>query len=367
MSGAAAGQGSPALKRRPSAPFIRAGRSTPTLAWTAALCLAPAAAWGVFLFGLPAGLVLAVSVGTALAAEGLCSLLRGEFTLVDGSAFLSGLLVGCLVPPGVPLYVPAAASGFAMIVVKHTFGGLGRNWMNPALAGVVFAQVSWPAAFDGLAATRWTAAGPAPLGALSAALEAGKGATGGAFFTLAGAGWQSSGADAAVVGWLNATVLGRLGLFVAGGAFDLLVGIRPGGIGEACVPLLLAAAAVLVARRVIRWEIPAVSVGVFGLLTWALGGLSAGGGLFTGNPVFHLAAGSTLLVCIFMATDPVTSPLTRAGRVVYGCGLGGFAFLLRFHGSLGDGSALALLLADCTVPLLDRWTRPARARQGAAA
>jgi Na+-translocating ferredoxin:NAD+ oxidoreductase subunit D len=366
MNGALPWPGGLAPPRGPSAPFIRTGPSAPALAWTAVLCLAPSAAWGVFLFGLQAALVLAVSTGTALAAEALCSLLRREFTLLDGSALLSGLLVGCLLPAGVPLYVPAAASGFALVVVKHTFGGLGRNWMNPALAGVVFARVSWPAAFAGMAATRWTAAGPAPLDGLRAALASGRPARGGAFFTLAGAGVQPSGADAAVVGWLNSTVLGRLGLSGADGAFDLLVGIRPGGIGEAGVPLLLAAAAVLIARRVIRWEIPAASVGVFGVLTWALGGLATGSGLFAGSPVFHLAAGSLLLVCIFMATDPVTSPLTRVGRILSGCSLGCLAFLLRFHGSLGDGSALALLLVNCMVPLLDRWTRPARARLGGA-
>lgn len=342
-----------------TAPFLRAGPSWPAQTWTAALCLAPAAGWGIALFGAHAALVLAVAVGTAAAAEALCSAARRAFTLGDGSAVLSGLLVGCLMPPGAPLYVPAVASAFAMVVVKHTFGGLGRNWMNPALAGVVFARLSWPAAFSGLTATRWTPAGPAPLDALASALSAGGPTQGGAFFTTAGAGWQASAADAAVVGWLNSHVLGRIGFQAAGGSFDIVAGIRPGLIGEASVPLLLAGAAVLIARKIIRWEIPAAALAVFAALAWALGGLPAGLGPFTGSPVFHLAAGSLLLVSIFMATDPVTSPLTRPGRIVSGCLLGCLAFLLRFHGSMGDGSALALLLANCVVPLVDRWTGPA--------
>ncbi len=333
----------------------------------AALCLAPAAAWGVALYGAPAALVLAVSVGTAAASEALCSLARRSFTLGDGSAVLSGLLVGCLAPPGAPLYVPAVASGFAMVVVKHTFGGLGSNWVNPALAGMLFARLSWPAAFAAFPATRWTPAVRPPLEVLAEAIASGGAARGGAFFTLAGVGAGASAADAAVTGWLNAHVLGRIGLHVAGGAFDIMVGIRPGAIGEAAVPLLIAAGVVLAVRRIIRWEIPVASLAVFAALAWALGGLPAGTGPFTGSPVFHLAAGSLLLVGIFMATDPVTSPLTRSGRVIAGCLLGALAFLLRFYGSLGDGAALALLLVNCTVPLLDRWTGPARSRAGGAA
>ena len=346
------------------APFARSGVTAPALSWTVVVCLVPSAAWGAFLFGPPAALVLAVAVLSALAAEALCALLRREFTLLDGSAALSGLLVGCLLPPGAPLFVPAAASAFAVVVVKQTFGGLGRNWMNPALAGVVFARISWPAAFAGPAAARWSAVGPGPLEALSTELASGRAAPGGAWDMLAVSGWRASGVDANVVGWINAHVLGPLGLALRTGSFDLLVGIRTGGIGEACVPLLLAGAAVLLARRVIRWEIPAASLAAFTVLAWALGGLPTGSGFFTGSVIFHLVAGSILLVSFFMATDPVTSPLTGPGRLIYGFGMGGLAFLLRFHGSIGDGSALAVLLMNCAVPLIDRCTRPSCVRRG---
>jgi electron transport complex protein RnfD len=341
------------------APHVRRTASTPALIWSVALCLLPAAAWGILVFGIPAALVLAATIGSALVCEALTGLLRREFTLPDGSAFLTGLMAGCLLPAGAPLYVAAAASAFAIVVVKQTFGGLGRNWMNPALAGVVFARVSWTGAFGAVVSTRWTGPAPAPLDALAAALSAPGSAAGRALDVLAAAGYPVSGADGRVVGWLNAR-LAPLGMSLPPGSLDLLVGIRAGGVGEVAVPLLLAGAAVLAARRIIRWQIPAAHLAAFAVLAWAFGGLGAGGGFFTGDVVFHLLAGSLLLVSFFMATDPVTSPLTSRGMIVYGVGLGAATFLLRFYGSMPDSAPLAVLLMNCTVPLIDRCTKPVR-------
>ena len=323
------------------APFARQGASSAAMAWTAVLCLLPSAVWGAGVLGARAALVIAVAVAAALAAEAAGAALRRTFTLHDGTALFSGLLVGCLLPPTVPLYVPAAAAGFALLVVKQTFGGLGRNWMNPALAGVIAARLCWPEAFAAPAATFWTAASLPPLAASPSVLRA-------------------SPVDAAVLGWLNAAVLSRVGLQLPPGAFDLLVGIRAGSIGELSVPFLAAGAAVLAARRIVRWQLPAAFLASFTLLAWVFGGLPAGAGFFAGLPFFHLAAGSLLLVAFFAATDPVTSPLTTAGQVVFGLGAGLLAFLLRFHGTLLDGSAPAVILMNAAVPLINRWTMPRR-------
>lgn len=325
----------------PAAPFAREGSSSAAMAWTAVLCLLPSAGWGVVVFGARAALVLAVAVAAALAAEAVGAALRREFTLTDGTAVYSGLLVGCLLPPTVPLYVPAAAAGFAMLVVKQTFGGLGRNWMNPALAGMVAARLCWPGPFAAPAATFWTAASLPPLAGPLSALRA-------------------SPVDAAVRGWLNAGVLSGAGMRPTPGSFDLLVGIRAGGIGELSVPLLAAGALVLAARRVARWHLPVTFLATFALLAWVFGGLPAGAGFFAGLPLYHLTAGSLLLVALFAATDPVTSPLTAGGQVIFGLGAGCLAFLLRFHGTLLDGPALAVLLMNAALPLIDRWTRPKR-------
>ncbi len=125
-------------------PHLGVRMSTSRMNWFVSLALLPAAGWGVFLFGTAALVVLAFSIGAALLAELAVTLPFGRFTLRDGSAVLTGCIVGLFMPAGIPGYVPAAASAFAILVVKQTFGGLGRNWMNPAMGGTVFAFLSWP-------------------------------------------------------------------------------------------------------------------------------------------------------------------------------------------------------------------------------
>jgi Na+-translocating ferredoxin:NAD+ oxidoreductase subunit D len=341
-------------------PHVHAGSRTPAFCWIVAACLAPAAGWGVLSYGRSAAVVLAVAVGAALAVELAAAGMRRRFTLDDGSAFLTGLLVGLSLPPAAPWYVAAAASGFAIAVVKQGFGGLGRNWMNPALAGRAFAALSWPGAMTAWLPTRFTGpdavAAATPLAAAGAASGPGR-AT---FAALASAGGPFSRADDAAVSWLNAHVLSPLGAAAPRGLLDLLAGLRAGAIGEASVLLLLAGAAVLLWRRIIRWEIPAALFGTFALFTGVLGGLPGGLGLFRGGVVFPLLTGGIVLAGFFMATDPVTSPMSRWGRVAYGALAGAFTWLLRVFGGAPEGVGLALLVANCFAPLLDRGTRPRR-------
>ena len=130
-------------KRITTSPQIHKSESTSGLMWSVSACLAPAAAWGIYVFGAGALLVLVVSIAAAMITEAGLGFLTKRFTLLDGSAFLTGLLIGFNLPPGIPLYIPIVASIFAIAVVKWTFGGLGANWMNPALAGRVFVFFSW--------------------------------------------------------------------------------------------------------------------------------------------------------------------------------------------------------------------------------
>lgn len=341
------------------APHLGVGMSTVRMTWLVSLSLLPAAAWGVFLFGSPALIVLAFSIGAAAAAELAATLPFGRFTLRDGSAVLTGCIVGLLMPPGVPAWVPAAASAFGILVVKQTFGGLGRNWMNPAMGGVVFALLSWPGLLSQWIAPRGGAGEAAalpPLEALRAALSS-PGSTGGTpLAILARAGYPFSDLDAQVLGWINAHLLAPLGTALQPGTFDVLAGHVAGGIGTVSAPLLMLGAWFLLSRGIVRWHLPVLYVGTFGVLTAVFGGLGTGQGLLAGGPGFHLLSGSIVLGAFFAAPDPVTSPLTDRGRCIFGIGLGGLTFLLRFFGSLGDGVAASIVLGNCAAPLLDRWT-----------
>jgi electron transport complex protein RnfD len=348
------------------APHIGVRLSTARMTWMVCLCLLLPAAWGIFLFGLPALGVLGVSLAAAALAELAATLPFRRFTLADGSAVLTGCIVALLMPAGVPLFVPAAASAFGILVIKQSFGGLGKNWMNPAMGGIVFASLSWPGLL-----TRWV--GPRggalqdavlpPLEALRAALAAGT-REGSSLAILNHSGYAFSGLDAQVVGWVNSHVMGPLGLGLQPGSFDVLVGHVAGGIGTVSIPLLLLGAWYLLSRGVIRWHLPVAYLGTFFVLSAVFGGLAQGRGWFAGGPIFQLFSGSLVLGAFFAAPDPVTSPLTNKGKWVFGIGLGVLTFFLRCYGSTGDGVASSIVLGNCAAPLLDRWAsrrRPGRA------
>jgi electron transport complex protein RnfD len=265
--------------------------------------LVPGTAWGVLLLGPAAVRVLGMAVGASLATElAIQALAWRRFTLGDGSALLTGLLVGLSLPVYVPLFVPAVAAAFAAAVVKASFGGLGSNWMNPALGGRLFAAFSWPV----LLAVR-----PQPP-----------------------------------AGWLGLT---------AGLSDGSLLG-GTGGAGLVSTLLLAAGGAYLLARRIAAWEIPAGFAAVFALTFWAFGGLPAG--LFRGDLPSALGSGGFALAALFMATDPVTSPQGRGARLAFGAGCGALSFLLRAYGGRLEAPFAAVVLMNMFVPLLDRW--PAR-------
>ena len=357
-----------------NAPFIFSKRTTASLVWGTVAALLPALAWGIYCFGIPAAVLAAASIGGALAAEAIMNGLRHRFTLLDGSAFLTGLLVGMAMPPGISPYIPAASSFFAVAVVKCAFGGLGSNWMNPALAGIVFSLVNWPSAMNtwilprhlakaaGVAAT----SGATPLGIVRS--HAGLAAAGsGPMDALAAAGAKFSGLDATVTDALNRSVFSRIGADLPSGYIDLLVGNKSGALGELSAILLLAASVILLSRRMIRWEIPASIIGSFALLTWIFGGLPSGDGFFSGDILFALLSGSFLLVAFFMAPDPVTSPSSRPGMFIYGLGVGILAFVFRSFGASAEGTAFAVILMNCAVPAIAKLDTGSSLRRAARA
>ena len=299
-----------ALPAPAPAPHLHDELTTRRIMVSVVLCLLPAVAWGALVLGPRALVVLAAAVIASLAAELLIAgVAWRRVTLGDGSALVTGVLVGSLLPAAVPLFIPVAASAFAVAVVKMTFGGLGRNWMNPALGGRVFAALSWPGVM--------AAAGLAPPG-----------------------GW--AGAPGGLPGrWLP--------------------GWRPlwagSSIAEVSTILLALAAAYLLAVRVVAWEVPASFAAAFVPAVWVLGGLAGGGGWFRGDVPAALGSGGLALVALYMATDPVTSPATRRGRLLFGAGCGLLAFLFRARGAGPEGAALAVVVMNMLVPLLDRARR----------
>lgn len=352
------------------APHYRDGMSSMRMTWLTAASLVPVVALGTVFFGLPALVVVGVGVASAMVTELAATLPGGRFTLADGSALLSGMLVGLLLPAGAPLYVPAAASAFGILVIKQSFGGLGRNWMNPAMGGVLFALVSWPGPSSHCLPPLGSAAGGAvipPLDALRAALSTSPTAAT-PLGALEKAGYAFSSLDSAVVGWINAHLLAPLGAALKPGTLDVLIGNVPGAIG-ASAPLLVLGASFLLFRKVIRWHLPVICLGSFAVLSLVFGGLAPGRGWFSGGPGFELLSGNLVLAAFYAAPDPVTSPLTNAGKNILGIALGVFMFLLRYFGSLGDGTAASIVLGNCLAPLLDQWTskgRPGSVRQEAA-
>ncbi len=302
-----------------ASPHIHAFSSTRIMMWTVIACLAPAGAWGVFVYGIDALLVIAASVASAVACEAIVSGVRGKVTVGDGSAVLTGLLVAYNMPPAVPGFIPVAASAFAILVVKQTFGGLGRNWMNPALAGRVFAMFCWTPEMTGFSA-------PVRFGAdaVSAATPLHE----------------------------------KAAAFLSHGSYlDLFIGNVPGCIGEVSKLLLVAGAIVLFATRIVGWVIPVSYLASFCCLVWIFGD-ARNGNMFGGDVLFQVLTGGLVLGALYMATDPVTTPLYPGGMFIFGIGCGFLTFFIRTFGSFPEGVSLAIILMNMTVPLVNRITKP---------
>jgi len=342
-----------------SSPQIRHKDTTSSIMWNVSLALLPAGLWGIYVFGIRSLFVVLLSIISAVAIEyGIARTLKKQ-TVMDGSAFLTGLLVGYNMPPNVPLFIPIIASAFAIAVVKWTFGGLGGNWMNPALGGRVFVFFSWTTGMsawkmprtlsgvDGLSAST-------PLTAVKTGIMDYAGTARNPAQFLAEREYIVSDFAKNTAAWFQ----NSLGASVSPVKIDLFFGNIPGCIGEISAFLLIIGGIYLAVKKLITWHIPAAYFGTFALLTWIFGGLRFGGGFFSGDIWFHLFSGGMMLGVIFMATDMVTSPISGKGMIMYGVGAGLLTFIIRFYGSLPEGVSLAIILMNIFVPMIDRYTQP---------
>ena len=272
-----------------------------------AIAMLPATAFGVFQFGLHALLVLIVTIAACVLSEYVFEkITKRPCTISDFSAVVTGMILALNMPPEIALWIPALGGVFAIIVVKQLYGGLGQNFMNPALAARCFLLISF-------------------TGQMSA-------------FTLDG--------------WTGATPLAVL---KAGESVDvaaMFIGKIPGTIGEVSVIALLIGAAYLVVKKVISLRIPVTYILTTAVLVFIFGQQDL-------NYVLaHLCGGGLIFGAFFMATDYVTSPITPKGQIVFGILLGILTGLFRIFGGSAEGVSYAIIISNLLVPLIERFTLP---------
>ncbi|MBS5406174.1 RnfABCDGE type electron transport complex subunit D [Enterocloster sp.] len=295
-----------------SSPHVRSHETTHSIMLDVAIAMLPATAFGVYHFGMHALLVLIVTVAACVLSEYIYEkLMKKPSTISDCSALVTGMILALNMPPEIPVWIPALGGIFAIIVVKQLYGGLGQNFMNPALAARCFLLISFAgkmtnfsySGFDGVS-------GATPLAVLK-----------------------------------------------SGGTVDvpaMFVGNIPGTIGEVSVIALLIGAAYLLAKKVISIRIPGTYI-----LTVVVFAILFGGHGFDLNYIAaHLCGGGLIFGAFFMATDYVTSPITPKGQIVFGILLGVLTGLFRIFGGSAEGVSYAIIISNILVPLIEKVTLP---------
>lgn len=296
--------------------------------------LIPALAVSLVLFGLGALIVTGVAVASCMLFEYLIArfILKTESTLGDGSAILTGLLLAFNVPSNLPIWIILVGSLVAIGIGKMSFGGLGKNPFNPALVGRVFLLISfpvqmtsWPKAIE----ARWdylnATTGATPLGMLKDGLKNGEPMSD----LMSGIPEYS----------------------------QLFLGNMSGSLGEISALALLLGGLYLLWKKVITWHIPGsilLTVVAFTGILWLINPDQYA------DPLFHLLAGGIILGALFMATDMVSSPMTKTGQIIFGVGIGVITVVIRVFGAYPEGVSFAILIMNAFVPLIDKYVKPKR-------
>lgn len=291
-----------------SSPHIRGNESTRRIMLDVIIALVPAMILGVYYFGISTVWTITVTVASCVISEYLTrKALKAEQTIGDLSAVVTGVLLALNLPPRIPLWIAAVGGAIAIVIVKQLFGGIGQNFMNPALGARVILVISWP-----LQMTRWLM--PGSVDAVSTATPLSIIRFGGEVPTL----------------------------------MELFIGKTGGCIGETSAAALLLGAAYLFFRRVIKPDIPLIYIGTFALLTL----------IFEGNVPYHLLAGGLMLGAFFMATDYSSTPMTLKGKLIFGFGCGVLTFVIRFYTGYPEGVSFSIILMNLVTPLIDSLTIP---------
>ncbi len=303
-----------------SSPHFFSTEDTRRIMYLVILALLPLTAMAVYTFGFYSLLVILSSLAGALGAEAFALYLRRRplSILLDGSAFLTGLLLAFCLPPKIPLWLPFIGSTFAILVGKQFFGGLGHNVFNPALVGRAFLLISWARYLT----SNWYR---------TLSVDAFSGAT--PLFLA------------------KQVRAGELVYSFTRFYQPYLIQNPYGCIGEVSALLIVLGGLFLIVFRVVNWEIPLGYIGASALTA----------AIFGGDVVFHLLAGGLLFGAFFMATDYVTTPLTRQGRFIFGLGCGFLNILIRlFSTGFVEATTYAILFMNALTPLIDYFLKPRR-------
>ena len=292
-----------------SNPHIRSKDTTSRIMQYVALALLPATIFGIFNFGMHAMFLVMITVSATVLSEYIYDrCMKKEISIGDFSAVVTGLLLALNLPPEAPLWVGVIGGVFAIIVVKMLFGGLGQNFMNPALAARCFLLISFPTAMTAFECDVYT--GATPLAALKAGEQV--------------------------------------------NVMDMVLGHTAGTIGETSVVALAAGACILLALGVIDLKIPGSYIITFLLFA----GIFGGQGFDPAYLSAQLAGGGLMLGAFFMATDYVTRPITIKGQYVFGVFLGIMTGIFRIFGPGAEGVSYAIILGNLLVPLIEKMTKP---------
>ena len=292
-------------------PHVRSKDSIQGIMRDVLIGLTPAALMGIYVFGLNALVIMVLSIASAMFFEYLYQkLMKKPITVTDLSAAVTGLLLAMNMPASAPYWMPIVGSAFAIIIAKQLFGGLGQNFINPALAARAFLLASYPTAM-----TTW----PAPTGV-----------------------------DAVTVATPLALLkAGEITTATSGDMMNALVGI-----GETSAIALIIGGVYLIVRHVISWRIPVVYIATVFILTALIGrnGVRI--------PQYEIFVGGLMLGAFFMATDYASSPVTPLGQIIMALGCGLLTTLIRIFGGYPEGVSYSILIMNLCVPLIDRFTEP---------
>jgi len=334
-----------------SAPHTHSGNSISQVMFHVCLALLPATLFGIYIFGFPALNLIFITIISCLIAEALSLKIAGKPVnshLLDGSAFLTGLLLALSLPPWAPWWIAVFGGVFAIIVGKHIFGGLGQNVFNPAMLARVALLISFP-----LEMTTWVDIKPLFSAGAPGFIESLK-------ITFFGIENPDAISSASLMGHVRTELtldkdVAESLLTVDYSLFSTGIGLIGGSIGETSAILILLGGLYIMAKRIITWHIP------FTLL-FTIFTLSSLFHLIDperyAGPMFHIFSGGVMLAAFFIATDLVTSPNTKLGQVIFAAGIGILIYVIRTWGGYPEGAGFAVLLMNAMTPLIDHYVKP---------